>query len=62
MALSTVEHSERVARAEIFKFQSLRGLSPLIILLAVGLSGCSEKPPQQAAAAAYAQPIGFPCK
>jgi membrane fusion protein, multidrug efflux system len=52
MALSTVEHSERVARAEIFKFQSLRGLSPLIILLAVGLSGCSEKPPQQAAAAA----------
>src|ERR1700682_2947399 len=52
MALSTVEHSERVARAEILKFQSLRGLSPLIILLAVGLSGCSEKPPQQAAAAA----------
>ena len=52
MALSTVEHSERVARAEIFKFQSLRGLSPLIIVLAVGLSGCSEKPPQQAAAAA----------
>jgi len=56
MALSTVEHSERVARAEIFKFQSLRGLSPLIILLAVGLSGCSEKPPQQAAAAAAAAP------
>src|SRR5882724_11308261 len=52
MALSTVEHSERVAQAEIFKFQSLRGLSPLIILLAVGLCGCSEKPPQQAAAAA----------
>jgi len=57
MALSTVEHSERVARAEIFKFQSLRGLSPLIILLAVGLSGCSEKPPQQAAAAAAAPPV-----
>ena len=62
MALSTVEHSERVARAEIFKFQSLRGLSPLIILLAVGLSGCSEKPPQQAAAAAPPVTVAQPTK
>jgi membrane fusion protein, multidrug efflux system len=62
MALSTVEHSERVARAEIFKFQSLRGLSPLIILLAVGLSGCSEKPPQQAAAAPPPVTVAQPTK
>ena len=62
MALSTVEHSERVARAEIFKFQSLRGLSPLIILLAGGLSGCSEKPPQQAAAAAPPVTVAQPTK
>ena len=62
MALSTVEHSERVARAEIFKFQSLRGLSPLIILLAAGLSGCSEKPPQQAAAAAPPVTVAQPTK
>jgi membrane fusion protein, multidrug efflux system len=60
--LSTVEHSERVARAEIFKFQSLRGLSPLIILLAAGLSGCSEKPPQQAAAAAPPVTVAQPTK
>jgi multidrug efflux system membrane fusion protein len=60
--LSTVEHSARVARAEIFKFQSLRGLSPLIILLAVGLSGCSEKPPQQAAAAAPPVTVAQPTK
>src|SRR6202163_4262522 len=62
MALSTVERSERVARAEIFKFQSLRGLSPLIILLAAGLSGCSEKPPQQAAAAAPPVTVAQPTK
>jgi multidrug efflux system membrane fusion protein len=62
MALSTVEHSERVARAEIFKFQSLPGLSPLIILLTVGLSGCSEKPPQQAAAAAPPVTVAQPTK
>src|SRR6202790_310166 len=62
MALSTVEHSERVARAEIFKFQSLRGLSPLIILLAVGLSGCSEKPPPQAAAAPLPVTVAQPTK
>ena len=62
MALSTVEHSERVARAEIFKFQSLGGLSPVIILLAAGLSGCSEKPPQQAAAAAPPVTVAQPTK
>jgi RND family efflux transporter MFP subunit len=62
MALSTVEHSERVARAEIFKFQSLRGLSPLVILLAVGVSACGEKPPQQAAAAAPPVTVAQPTK
>jgi hypothetical protein len=62
MALSTVEHAERVARAEIFKFQSLRGLSPLVILLAVGVSACGEKPPQQAAAAAPPVTVAQPTK
>jgi membrane fusion protein, multidrug efflux system len=62
MALSTVEHSERVARAEIFKFQSLRGLSPLIILLALSLTGCGEKPPQQPAAGPPPVTVAQPTK
>ena len=44
-----------------FNLHSLRGLAPLIVLLAVTLSGCGDKPPAQAAAApppvTVAQPI-----
>jgi multidrug efflux system membrane fusion protein len=35
-----------------FNIRRLRGITPLVVLLAVALSACSEKPPQQAAAAA----------
>jgi membrane fusion protein, multidrug efflux system len=35
-----------------FNLPSLRGISPLVVLLTFALSACSEKPPQQQAAAA----------
>jgi membrane fusion protein, multidrug efflux system len=62
MALSTVEYLERVARAEIVKFHSLRGLRPLVALLALSLSGCGDKPPQPAAAAAPPVTVAQPTK
>jgi multidrug efflux system membrane fusion protein len=43
--------SERLAPGAGFNLQPLRILRPLIVLLAVALSACSEKPPQQAAGA-----------
>jgi hypothetical protein len=51
MQLSATEKSERIAETRIFGFCSLCGLGPLMVLLAVTLSGCGEKPPAQAAAA-----------
>jgi membrane fusion protein, multidrug efflux system len=50
MELSATEKSERLAQTANFNFHCLRGLGPLIVLLAVTLSGCGDKPPQQAAA------------
>jgi membrane fusion protein, multidrug efflux system len=52
MELSATEKSERLAQAANFNFHSLRGLGPLLVLLAITLSGCGDKPPPQPAAAA----------
>jgi multidrug efflux system membrane fusion protein len=54
--------SERLAQTIDFKFHSLSDLRPLIVLLAVILSGCGDKPPQQAAAAAAPVTVAQPTK
>jgi membrane fusion protein, multidrug efflux system len=53
--LRATEHFERFAR-HVSDMRSLRGAAPLVLLLALALSGCGEKPPQ-AAAAAPAPPV-----
>jgi multidrug efflux system membrane fusion protein len=47
--LRAVTPNERSAQAKVFAFQPFHCLSPLAIVLAMGLAGC-DKPPSQAAA------------
>jgi RND family efflux transporter MFP subunit len=53
--------TERLAESPIADFHEWRGLKPLIMLLAVGLSACGDKPQPQAAAGpppvTVAQPV-----
>jgi RND family efflux transporter MFP subunit len=58
--VSATEESERLHRS--VAFHSLRGVRPLIVLFAVALSGCSDKPPQPAAAAAPPVTVAQPTK
>src|ERR1700694_1664594 len=62
MQLSATEKSERLARTRIFGFYSRGGLAPLMVLLAVTLSGCGDKPPAQAAAAPLPVTVAQPAK
>jgi multidrug efflux system membrane fusion protein len=62
LELSATEKSERFARSVKFSFHPLRALRPLIVLVAVGLSGCGDKPPQPAAAAAPPVTVAQPTK
>jgi membrane fusion protein, multidrug efflux system len=62
MELSATEKSERLAQAEDFNFHALRGLGPLLVVLAITLSGCGDKPPQPAAAAAPPVTVAQPTK
>jgi RND family efflux transporter MFP subunit len=62
MDLGATETSERFVRADNFKPRSCRDLRPLIVLLAVTLSGCGEKPPPQAAAAPPSVTVAQPVK
>ena len=47
--MSATEKSEHLAQSGKFDLHSVRVLGPLIVGLAVSLSGCGDKPPQQAA-------------
>jgi membrane fusion protein, multidrug efflux system len=47
--LSATERSERLTQSVVFNASSFRDLRPLIVLLAVALSGCGDKPPQPVA-------------
>src|SRR5467141_423884 len=62
MQLSATEKSKRFAQIEHFDIHSLRGLGPLMVLLAVTLSGCGDKPPAQAAAAPLPVTVAQPTK
>src|SRR5260221_527251 len=62
MQLSATEKSKRLAQMEHFDIYSLRGLVPLMVLLAVILSGCGDKPPAQAAAAPLPVTVAQPTK
>jgi len=61
MEPSATEASESLVQATRFSFKFRRGLRPLIVLIALALSGCGDKPPQPAAAApppvTVAQPV-----
>lgn len=60
--MSTAEKSERLAQSKFFKLHSVCDLRPLIVLLAVSLSGCGDKPPQPAAAAPPPVTVAQPTK
>jgi multidrug efflux system membrane fusion protein len=60
--LGATETSGRSAQAENIKPLSFCDLRPLIVLLAVALSGCGDKPPPQAAAAPLPVTVAQPIK
>jgi len=60
MELSATEKSERLAQT--VNVRSFRDLTPLIVLLAVALSGCGDKPTPPAAAAAPPVTVAQPTK
>src|SRR3981189_2598985 len=62
MELAATEKSERLAQIQIFNFHSFCDLRPLIVLLAVTLSGCGDKPPPQAAAGPPPVTVAQPTK
>jgi RND family efflux transporter MFP subunit len=62
MELRAIEKPERPARSEIFNLDSFRDVRPLIVLLALTLSGCGDKPPQPAASVAPPVTIAQPTK
>src|SRR3982075_3135305 len=62
MDLGATETSERFARADNFKPRSFGDLRPLTALLALSLSGCGDKPPQQPAAGPPPVTVAQPSK
>ena len=62
MQLSAIEQSERLAQAKTLHSRVFGGITPLIVLMAFGLSGCGDKPPAQAAAGAPPVTVAQPTK
>jgi len=60
--VSLTRGSERLVRSVGSNLHSLRLSGPLIVLLAVSLSGCGDKPPQPAAAAPPPVTVAQPAK
>ena len=62
MEVSSTGASERLVRSAGSNFLWFGVFGPLILLLAVSLSGCGDKPPQQAAAAPPPVTVAQPAK
>jgi membrane fusion protein, multidrug efflux system len=62
MELSATEKTKRLAQTGTSRIHSLCHLQPLIALLALSLSGCGDKPPQQAAAGPPPVTVAQPTK
>src|SRR6202158_6157045 len=62
MEVSATGRSEPLVRSVGSNLHSLRVLRPLIAVLAVSLSGCGDKPPQQAASPAPPVTVAQPTK
>jgi membrane fusion protein, multidrug efflux system len=62
MELSATGKSKRLAQTGTSRIYSLGDLRPLIFLFALSLSGCGDKPPQQAAAAPLPVTVAQPTK
>ena len=60
--MSATEKSERLAQTANFNFHSFCELGPLAVLLAITLSGCGDKPPQQAASGPPPVTVAQPTK
>ena len=60
--MSATEKSERLAQTANFNFYSFCELGPLVVLLAITLSGCGDKPPQQAASGPPPVTVAQPTK
>src|SRR6476660_317779 len=62
MQLSATEKLGGLAQIQNFNLHPLRCMAPLVLLLAVSLSGCGDKPPAQAAAAPPPVTVAQPTK
>jgi multidrug efflux system membrane fusion protein len=62
MELSAIEKSKRLAQTGTSRVHALCHLRPLIALLALSLSGCGDKPPQQPAAGPPPVTVAQPSK
>jgi multidrug efflux pump subunit AcrA (membrane-fusion protein) len=62
MKLAAMGETEHFGQTDIFRICSIGNLRPLIIVLAVALTGCGDKPPQPAAAAAPPVTVAQPTK
>jgi membrane fusion protein, multidrug efflux system len=62
MELSATEKNKRLAQTRTSRIHTLGHLRPLIALLALSLSGCGDKPPQQPAAGPPPVTVAQPSK
>jgi len=60
--LNAAEVSKRLHKSATFAIHSRPGVGPLLVLFAVALSACGDKPPQPAAAAAPPVTVAQPTK